>query len=42
MQFLEKTLENMRNHEDIKLVKTARTKNNFVLEPNHHTTKFFI
>ena len=34
-----KTLENMRNHRDIKLVATSERRNKFVSEPNYHTTK---
>ena len=41
MQFLEKTMENVREHKDIKLARTDR-KNNFLLsKPNYHTTKQF-
>ena len=40
MQFLEKTMENVRKHRDIKLVTTERRRNNLILEPNYHTTKF--
>ena len=41
MQFLEKTMENVRKHRDIKLVTTERRRNYLVSEPNYHTTKFF-
>ena len=41
MQFLEKTMENVRKHRDIKLVTTERRKNYLVSEPNYHTAKFF-
>ena len=41
MQFLEKTMKNMRKHRDIELVTTERTRNYLVSEPNYHTTKFF-
>ena len=37
-----KTMENERNHGDIKLVTMKRRKNYLVLEPNDHTAKFFI
>ena len=37
-----KTMENVRKHRDIKLVATERRRNYLVLEPNYHTTKFFI
>ena len=36
-----KFIENLRKHRDIKLVTTGRRRNNLVLEPNYHTTKFF-
>ena len=36
-----KTIENMRNYRDIKLVTTERRRNCLVSEPNYHTTKFF-
>ena len=35
-----KTIENVRQHTDIKLVTTERRKNYLVSEPNYHTTKF--
>ena len=35
-------MENKRKHRDIKLVTTDRRKNCLVLEPNCHTTKFFM
>ena len=41
MQFLEKTMENVRKHRDIKLVTTERRRNYLVSEPNYHTAKFF-
>ena len=41
MQFLEKTMENVRKHRDIKLVTTERRRNYSVSEPNYHTTKVF-
>ena len=36
-----KTMENIRKHRDIKLVKTERRRNYLVSEPNYHTTKSF-
>ena len=36
-----KTMENVRKHRDIKLVTTHKTRNQLVLEPNYHTTKYF-
>ena len=36
-----KTMKNVRNHRDIKLVTTNETKNKLVSEPNYHTTKNF-
>ena len=36
-----KTMENLRNQRDIKLVTTDEKKNKLVAEPNHHTTKHF-
>ena len=41
MQFLEKTIENVRKRIYIKLVTTERRKNYLVSEPNYHTAKFF-
>ena len=34
-----KTMENVRNHRDIKLVTTNERRNKLVSEPNYHTTK---
>ena len=34
-----KTMENVRNHRDIKLVTTNEKRNKLVSEPNYHTTK---
>ena len=34
-----KTMENVRNHRDIKIVTTNRQRNRFASEPNYHTTK---
>ena len=36
-----KTMENVRNHRDIKLVTTNERRNKLVSEPNYHTTKKF-
>ena len=36
-----KTVENVRNHRDIKLVTTDKRRNKLVSEPNYHTTKWF-
>ena len=36
-----KTMENVRNHGDIKLVTTDERRNKLVSEPNYHKTKYF-
>ena len=36
-----KIIENVRNHKDIKLVTTDRTKHYLVSKPNYHTKTFF-
>ena len=36
-----KTMENVRKHRDIKLVTKNKRRNQLVLEPNYHTTKWF-
>ena len=36
-----KTMENIRNHRDIKLVTTDKRRNKLVSEPSYHTTKRF-
>ena len=36
-----KTMENVRNHEDIKLVTTDERRNKLVSEPNYHTAEQF-
>ena len=36
-----KTMENVREHRNIKLVTRERRRNYLVSEPNYHTTKFF-
>ena len=41
MQFLEKTMENVRSQRDIKLITTTKRRNSLVSEPNHQTTKCF-
>ena len=35
----EKTMENVRNHRDIKLVKSNERRHKLVSRPNYHTTK---
>ena len=39
--FLEKNIENVRKHRDIKLVTTDKKRNQLVSEPNYDTTKRF-
>ena len=34
-----KTMENVRNHRDIKIVANNRQRNKLISEPNYHTTK---
>ena len=41
MQFLKKTIENVRNHRDIKLITNGTRRNYLVFEPNYHKTKLF-
>ena len=36
-----KTMENVRNHRDIKLVTTEKRRIELVSKPNYHTTKHF-
>ena len=36
-----KTMENVRKHRDIKLVRTERRRNYLVSKPIYHTIKFF-
>ena len=36
-----KTIENVRNHRDIKLITANEKRNKLVSEPNYHTTKQF-
>ena len=36
-----KTMEYVRKHRDIKLVKTDKRRNQLVSEPNYYTTKYF-
>ena len=38
---LEKTVENVRKHTDIKLTRTKARRNYLVSKPNYHTTLFF-
>ena len=40
-EVLEKTIENVRKHENIKIVTTERRSNYLVSEPNYHITMFF-
>ena len=35
-----KTMENVKNHRDIKLVTTDKQRNKFASEPNYHLTKY--
>ena len=35
-----KTMENVRNHRDIKLVATNKQRSKFASEPNYHSTKY--
>ena len=35
-----KTMENVRNYRDIKLVTTDKQRNKFASEPNYHSTKY--
>ena len=39
--FFGKTLENVREHRNIKLITRERKRNYLVSEPNHHSTKLF-
>ena len=41
MLLLEKTMENVRNDRDIKLITTDKKRNQLASEPNYHTTKYF-
>ena len=41
-KLVDKAIENVRKHRDIKLVPTRRRRNYFISEPNYHTTKFFM
>ena len=41
MLYLEKTMENVKNHRDIKLVTTDKRGNQLVPKPNYRTTKWF-
>ena len=37
-----KTMENVRNHRDIKIVTTNRKRNILISKPNYHTTKHIL
>ena len=39
--FFGKTIENVRNYRDIKLVATDKRRNKLASEPNYHTSKIF-
>ena len=39
--FFGKTMENVRNHRDIKLVTTEKQRRKLISKPNYHTTKHF-
>ena len=41
MQFLKKSMENVRKGRDIELLRTERRWTCLVSEPNYHTEKFF-
>ena len=41
MLFLQKPMENVRKHRDIKLVTTDKRRNPLVSKPNYHATKLF-
>ena len=41
MLFLGKTMENVREHRDIKFLTTNKTKNYLIPERNYHTAKWF-
>ena len=36
-----KTMDNVRKHRDIKLVRTDNRRNQLILAPNYYTTKYF-
>ena len=36
-----KSMEDVKNYRDTKLVTTEKRRNYLMLEPNYHTTKFF-
>ena len=38
--FFGKTMENVRNHRDIKIVTTNKQRNKFAWEPNYYSTKY--
>ena len=35
-----KTMENVKNHRDIKIVTTNKQRNKYASKPNYHTTKY--
>ena len=37
-----KTMENVKNQKDLKLIKTDKKMSQLALEPNYHTTKYFL
>ena len=41
MQFLEKSMKNVRKYKDIKLVTNEARRNYLISEPNYRTTNFF-
>ena len=42
MQYLEKPMENIRKHRDMKIVTTDKKRNKLVSEPNYHTMNYII
>ena len=40
-QLMNKTMENVRKHRDTKLVTADKRRNQLVLDPNYHKTKYF-
>ena len=40
MQYLEKKIENIRKHRNIKLVTTDKKRNKLVSEPNYHAMNY--
>ena len=37
-----KTMENVKNQKDLKLIKTDKKMSQLAWEPNYHTTKYFL